>query len=285
MFETLNARERAVRARSSSRFERRSGAILAWIAGVALVLAAGPAAAQSGGGSGSSGATSSGSSASSGESGAKKGKKQTGPDPDDPHYWAKVRKVRTVQKREFQKVGRFAVTAYGGIIPNNIFERYFPVGVRLNYFILENIGVELSGSYAFKKDTGLRATLNEPKGVGAKGVRVGDSQRGHANFGITWSPFYGKMALYDDAIGYFDAYLFGGAGLVITKTPENLNQPKSKIPTTVKPEGVLGAGLAFYTLGHAAIRVDFRQFAFQKVKGVGGVANPSEISLGFGWFF
>src|SRR5690606_35261752 len=55
-------------------------------------------------------------------------------DPNDPLFWSKTRDIFTVQKRPFQKEGRFAVSVYGGIIPNNIFEQYYPVGVRVNYY-------------------------------------------------------------------------------------------------------------------------------------------------------
>ncbi len=204
------------------------------------------------------------------------------PDPSDPNYWSKVRGVRTVQKREFQKVGRFAVSAYGGMIPNNIFEQYFPVGLRLNYYILENLGLEVAGSYAFASQTDVEGVLKEG---GASGLRLAGIQIAHSNVGVVWSPFYGKVAFYDEAIGYLDMYLFGGAGVVLTKAETDFNQARSEITPSVKPEGVMGAGLAFYFLNHAAIRLDFRQFAFQKTEGVTGVANPSEVSLGFGWFF
>jgi len=240
----------------------------------------------------SSGGDSAGSSQESGQQGGQQDEQaaeEEGPDPDDPHYWAKVRKVHTVQKREFQKVGRFGISAYGGLIPNNIFERYYPVGVRLNYFILENIGLELAGSRALRAQTPLEGVMNEGQGINAETVRVADTQVWHTNFGILWSPLYGKTSFYESAINYFDVYLFGGAGMVVTKTPEFANQPLSDIDPQIKPEGVLGAGVSFFVFDGGVIRADFRQFLFQKVPpengGPGGVANPSEVSLGFGWFF
>lgn len=203
-------------------------------------------------------------------------------DPDDPLYWAKLRDVYTVQKRAFQKQGRLAVTVYGGLIPNNAFEKYIPIGLRINYFILENLGLELASSYAINIETGLESVIREPQGAGAQQILVGDTQLSHTNFGVVWSPFYGKTAFYNSALNYFDFYLFAGAGLVITETVPDFNEePESDF----KPEGALGAGLAYYLGDNAAVRIDFRQFVFQKVEGVGGVANPSEVSLGLGWFF
>ncbi len=201
-------------------------------------------------------------------------------DPNDPDYWAKTRDIYTVEKRPFQKQGRFSATVYGGIIPNNIFEQYYPAGVRLDYYWLENIGLELAGSYAFKSDTGLSNTITDQQGANAQQILIGDTQVFHTNFGVLWSPFYGKTAFYNSALDYFDLYVFGGAGLVVTKTPSDFN---AKATSNTNPEGVLGAGAAFYLGKHATVRADFRQFVFQKV--TGGVANPSEVSLGLGWFF
>jgi len=201
----------------------------------------------------------------------------------DPMYWAGLREVYTVQKRVFQKQGRFALTGYAGLIPNNAFEQYFPVGLRLNYFVLENIGLELASSYAFKASTGLQDLLSEPlPGLAAQSILVGDTQISHTNFGIVWSPFYGKTAFYNSILNYFDVYLFAGAGLVITETVPDFN---AEAESEFKPEGALGAGIAFYLGEHAAIRIDYRQFIFAKVEGVGGVATPSEVSAGFSWFF
>ncbi len=268
------------------------------VAVVAVALTAGigtPVAAQSGGSAGDqndeasgqasdSSAQAGGEAATEGQSG-EESEADEGPDPEDPHYWAKVRKIHTVQKREVQKVGRLGVSAYGGMIPNNIFERYFPVGLRLNYFILENIGLELSGSHAFRSETALEGVMDEANGINSESVRVADTQLWHANFGLLWSPFYGKTSFYENSIGYFDMFLFGGMGMVVTKTPEVANEPLSEIDPNIKPEGVLGAGLSYFLLDNAMIRLDYRQFIFQKAGDVGGVANPSEVSVGFGWLF
>lgn len=203
-------------------------------------------------------------------------------DPDSKLYWSELRDIYTYQPREFLKSRRFGVTVYGGLIPNNIFEQYFPVGLRLNYFILENIGLELAGSYAFKSDTKLQPLITESTGVAAQQVLIGDTQVSHTNFGIVWSPFYGKTSFYDNVLTYFDIFLFAGAGVVLTETTPTFNAPPEQ---EVKPEGALGGGMAFFFGQHFALRADFRQFVFQKVEGVGGVANPSEVSLGVSLFF
>jgi len=99
---------------------------------------------------------------------------------------------------------------------------------------------------------------------------------------VVWSPFYGKTAFYTSALNYFDFYLFAGVGLTVTETPPTFNaDPVAE----VKAEGAMGAGLAYYLGTHAALRIDFRQFIFPKVAGAGGgVAKPSEVSLGLAYF-
>ncbi len=206
-------------------------------------------------------------------------------DDDDPMYWAQMREVYTMQQRAFLKEGRFAATLYGGLIPNNIFEQYFPVGMRLNYYVLENIGLELSGSYNFQRRTRVNEIVADEEGISAQEEPlVGDIQVSHITTGVKWSPVYGKFSAYD-SLFYFDMYAFGGAGVVVSQTPSDFGPEDETIGTTAKPEGVFGAGLAVYAGQHAGLRVDYRQFIFQKVDPPGGVANPSEISLGFSWFF
>lgn len=201
---------------------------------------------------------------------------------DDKLYWSTVRNIYTLQQRRFQKSGRFGITLYGGLIPNNIFEQYVPVGLRLNYFILENIGVELAGSYNIKTKTGLENQIREEDGIAAGQVLIGDTQVSHTNFGIVWSPFYGKAAFYNSGLLHFDLFLFAGAGIVVAETTPNFNEPADQ---EIKPEGALGGGIAVFFGQHFAGRVDFRQFVFQKVNPPGGVANPSEVSLGVSYFF
>lgn len=202
------------------------------------------------------------------------------PDPSDPLYWAEMRDVFTVQKRPFIKEGKFSATVYAGIIPNNIFEQYFPLGMRFNYFILENIGLELSGSYSLKSESGLGDTVTDPQGIGAQDFLIGDTQRIHSSLSVLWSPFYGKTSFYNSALNYFDIYVAAGAGVVVTETQPDFNTPTTS-DTNVK--GVLGAGLAYYFGQHVALRLDYRQFLYNTQ--TGGLTKASEVSLGGSLFF
>lgn len=200
---------------------------------------------------------------------------------DDPMYWATVRGIQTIQKRGVQKDGRLSITAYGGIIPNNIFERYYPVGIRLSYYVLESLSAELSGSYAFGQRTDLEKYVQDDQGIGADkdGILLGDVQLSHITFGVNYSLMFGKMAWLDDEIDYFDVYVFGGAGVVIKETKGDFGEDPT---VSGAVEGALGLGIQYFFNNDFALRLDYRQFIFQKA--TGGVANPSEFSLGLSYF-
>lgn len=198
---------------------------------------------------------------------------------DDPMYWATVRGIQTIQKRGIQKDGRLSLTAYAGIIPNNIFERYYPVGLRVSYYVLESLSAELSGSYAFGQRTDLENYVLDDQGINADGLLLGDVQLAHVTFGVNYSLMFGKLAWLDDEIDYFDVYVFGGAGVVIKETREDFGE-EPVVSGAV--EGALGLGVQYFFNNDFALRLDYRQFIFPKV--TGGVANPSEFSLGLSYF-
>lgn len=202
-------------------------------------------------------------------------------DASDPLYWSKMREVYTYQKLGHTKKGRFAIAIYGGVIPNNAFEVYIPVGIRLNYYVLENLGIELASSYDIAIATTLEGVLSDKRGASAKGVLLGDSQVSHTNVGVVWSLLTGKSSWFDTAINNFDLYLFGGIGLVIAQTYRDFGVAKPD--TEFKVEGAIGAGINYFIGDNLHLRLDYRQFVFKKV--VGGVANPSEISVAMGWMF
>src|SRR5262245_13640459 len=63
-------------------------------------------------------------------------------------FWDKRRKVAVIQKRLFdEKTGRWEISAHFGVIPNDPFVNYLPVGLRFTYHFREWIGLEFGGLY------------------------------------------------------------------------------------------------------------------------------------------
>lgn len=194
-------------------------------------------------------------------------------------YWGAKRDVSVVQKRLFTKDGRYEFTLFGGVIPNDPFLTYIPVGGRFNYYFLESISLEVAGSWTgLQSDSELAAFLKNERQINAQ-VDLLDIQQWRANAGVVWSPFYGKLALLQRKLGHFDMSLMGGFGALGVQSPK---ADRTGFENNIKPEGVLGAGMRFFLSDRFSLRVDFRQGIFQKIGG--GVSTPSEITLGVSVF-
>ena len=195
-------------------------------------------------------------------------------------FWSERRGIRVLQRRLFEKDGRLQLSLYTGIIPNDPYVSYFPIGGRLSYYISEPIGFELSGSW--NGDTLVSTTE-----IGDQFREAGylffprDQQRWRANASVLWAPLYGKFSLLGRKIAHFDWNFAAGFGVLGVETPpeDRLNEPESEI----KPEVLVGTGWTLWLTQNWTLRLDYRQFIFQKSSG--GVALPSELSLGVSYFF
>ena len=74
-------------------------------------------------------------------------------------FWGSKRKVKVVQRRLFAKDGRFEVAPFAGIIPNDDFIVYYPMGLRASYHFSEAFTVEASFAHAIEQETELRSFL------------------------------------------------------------------------------------------------------------------------------
>ncbi len=197
-------------------------------------------------------------------------------------YWGGKRDVSVVQKRLFAKDGRMEFSLFAGVIPNDPFLTYLPVGGRFNYYFLESIGLEIAASYVgsgLQFESELTTFLKNQRNIRAN-VDLLDIQQFRAGAGVVWSPFYGKLALLQRKLSHFDINLMAGFGALQVESPpvNGIGEPESKFEI----EGTLGAGFRFFLTDTVTLRVDYRQFIFQKVNG--GVATPSELTLGVSFF-
>lgn len=199
-------------------------------------------------------------------------------------YWGKKRDVAVVQKRLFAKDGRLEFTVFGGVIPNDPFLTYIPVGGRFNYYFIESLSVEVAGAYTgegVRIESDLATFLKNNPDIKAN-VDLLDKQIWRANAAVVWSPFYGKMALANANLSHFDINLVAGLGVVQTESPPRHSSISTQTQTEIKPEGTLGAGLRFFMTESVTLRLDYRQGIFQKIGG--GVSKPSELTLGLSFF-
>jgi outer membrane beta-barrel protein len=199
----------------------------------------------------------------------------------DPGYWQSRRQVGVVQKRKYPKARAFELAPYAGIIPNDAFVVHVPLGVRFTHHLSERFAWEASASYTFDVDTALRGFLmDEDANLSAQ---VRDRQRARLGAGILWSPLYGKLAWMNSSVVYLDVFATAGAGAVYTDA-DDIGRDAS-----LRPEVYLGLGIRVFLSRALSLRLEYRQLAYQRVDDPsgegGGIATPSELSIGLGVLF
>jgi outer membrane beta-barrel protein len=190
-------------------------------------------------------------------------------------YWGGRRALRPVVERRHVKEGRFEAAVFGGIVPNDAFLNYVPVGLRLDYHFTESLALEVAGSYLLGSDTELNTFLQDQR---SRLDPLLDLQEWRGNVAVAWSPFYGKLALLQRKLSHFDINLVAGGGVVSTVAPEGA---VGESGGGIKPEGMLGMGFRLFMSRSVAVRLDYRQYLFPKSDQ--GVALPSEFTLGVSW--
>jgi len=188
-------------------------------------------------------------------------------------YWAKRRQIKVIQKRKYMKEGRWEFGFRAGIIPNDDFWLYFPVGIAGTYFVSEDVGVELEASYMLNKNSDLKKFLE------GQGLDVTLPQFLFARVTVNglWSPFHGKIGLFTSKLFHFDFTLSFGGGAILTKV-DNGNTLEMKTDVVANA----GAGFRIWVSDNMAMQIGYRHY-FYPAEG-GGVSLPAEIGLGFSYF-
>lgn len=188
-------------------------------------------------------------------------------------YWGtEMREVDALQKRLYRKDQRWEFELYSGVIPNDEFFSYYPLGGRIDYFFAEDFGGELWGSYLIRVSSELEDFLEDNFNESLI-VDIPQSLQWLAGLNFLWSPVHGKLGIFTDTLGHFDMHLAFGVGAIGT-TVRQLNQEDSKVDIA----GNVGLGMRFFLNDTIALRFDYRQF-FYAAEG-GGLSHPAELTLG-----
>ncbi len=192
-------------------------------------------------------------------------------------YWgSEVRDIVTLQKRKYRKEDRVEFELVSGVVPNDEFTTYFPVGGRVDYFFAEDFGAEVWGSYqirvASELESFLEANFNQ-----SLLVELPQKLQWMAGADFLWSPFHGKLGFFAESLAHFDMHFAFGVGIIGT-TVEKLGETKSKPDIA----GNVGLGMRVFLNDMIALRFDYRQF-FYGAEG-GGLSHPAELTLGVSFF-
>ncbi len=180
--------------------------------------------------------------------------------------------TEVVQARLVEKRRAFELVAFVGVIPNDAFLVYLPLGLRAAYHFSEQWAIELSFEANLSVETGLREYLEQHDAE--LRARLRDRQQLRSGASAVWSPVYGKLAV-GRAVLHFDGYLLGGAGVLRTAEAQEVAQPAA-----IRPDFHLGAGLRGLFGSRWVVRLELRQYLYVRAhEAGGGLGAASEIAL------
>jgi outer membrane beta-barrel protein len=205
-------------------------------------------------------------------------------------YWAEKRKVRVIQKRRFQKDKRHELGIFGGVSPNDAFTKYYPLGLRYDFYFAEQWGLEINYSHWFSRTTDLVSGFEEGRIVPGTDLYVQVPQTFLFNAAIeaVWSPIHGKFGAMTATLGHFDFHITVGVGIIVSKMV-TLEQGIVGKGETVqyRPDAALkwGVGARIWLHDRVDLRLELRQFLFyrpeEKLANLEkGVNYPTELTLG-----
>ena len=188
-------------------------------------------------------------------------------------------RIRAVSRRVFLKRQRFELEPEFGFTTNDALERDDSFGARASYHINEELALDFGGAYA-----PINTLLEDVRVAGGGGivnckdptVAAGTpcvavvQQKGYVDGGVTFSPFYGKLALLAEEVVHFDGFISAGLGA-------NFDDSKD----LVHPSLELGVGTRVFLTHWLTMRADLRNYTFPTGSG-GALKFLNSVILTFG---
>ncbi|MDX9721542.1 MAG: outer membrane beta-barrel domain-containing protein [Myxococcota bacterium] len=208
---------------------------------------------------------------------------QSSVDADLARYWSGSREMPVIAgEKLYSKDGRMELGLFGGILPNDDFFTYYPVGVNVAYHFDSIWGIELKAAYVdLKSDSALTAFLADNGANIRKNVDLGDTQVARVDVVGLFSPLYGKWSFQTYKISHFDFFFMLGVGMLVLNEPEipkGLKDPAPDPVSRITAEGLVGAGFRFFATDWMSLRLDARWFMYQAFDD--SIAAPADITLG-----
>ena len=191
--------------------------------------------------------------------------------------WGKNRKIKVIQHRIFEKVNRWEFSLFAGTIPNDTAFNYYPLGLRIEYFPFEQLGIEINGAYALSSKTTMESWVTD-RHLEMMSI---DRMLAYAGLNGFWAPIHGKFSFMNIDITHYDIGINFGVGAVFrqSKNSAAATSWKNETPTVY---GELGIGAQVFLNQNWALRLDYRHYFYKFV--YSGVAKLAEITVGIGWF-
>lgn len=187
-------------------------------------------------------------------------------------------RIRAVSRRTFLKANRFELAPQAGISTNDPFFRAWAFGARGSWHFSEEFSLDVGGSYAaVQEQLDIFRALNvDPKDLDLSRV-ASSSLVAYGDAGVTFSPFYGKVALASELVGHFDTFVSTGAGVVVDG---DLSNP------AVHPSLEIGLGSRLFVNRWLSVRADVRDYLYPSdINGELAFGSLLMLNVGVGIFF
>lgn len=206
-------------------------------------------------------------------------------------FWSVEKDLPSIQGRKFTREGKFGVGIYTGILSSQPFYWYIPVGLRATYFISDNFGLGVEGSFTGETNfnTELSDYLEGERPNDFTAAMKEDRYIWRAHAVATWHPLYGKLAFLQRKLVHFDLNLVGGVGAVGVDRPDDIRR---NVDSAVAPEVLLGGGLEIFITESISARVDGRFYIYPAAENDQNKGDffkrlevPSEFLFGVSYLF
>jgi len=200
-----------------------------------------------------------------------KKKKSTADSSDVDEAPRKKRVIKTIQKKNFMKVGRYEVGPTLGMVANDPFLNRYIIGGAFDYHVSEIFAVSAQLGYSPSLGEGLEDPDLKPlsRQLLEKNSVSPDISKlmAHGSVGLAYSPIYGKAALGNRIIA-FDIYTHFGGGFTQTVDDlEALNQDAGDAAAEatqnqVHPTTVFGGGARVAFNKQLAARLEVKSMSY-----------------------
>ncbi|HUT99884.1 MAG TPA: outer membrane beta-barrel domain-containing protein [Myxococcota bacterium] len=159
-------------------------------------------------------------------------------------------RIKSVQRKPFLKKGRWELTPLFSLSINDAFYQKMGGGAAVAYHLADSLGLELQAVYVGTVQTDMVGFFQQANQALPKVSQL----QYYLTANVMWSPLYGKLSLFTDAIVHFDAYLLGGFGVAQTETGP-------------KFASNIGIGLRYFATSWLVIKIEVRDLMYtEKLK-------------------